>query len=994
MAFPLATTDRLLLRFSRTGDPRVLGRLFDRTAPELLRVATWLCGNRTDAEDLLQRTFVTVIEARSTYDPARRALPWLCGIVGNHAKKLHEQRQRRIDSSSGPAAQRDPAAIAADAELAAMVARLRAEMGSPYAEVLDLHLGQGLNAKEIAERLDRPAGTVRTQLVRALALLRKQLPTGFVAGMLIAPSVQAASLATVRAMVMAKSGVGTATLTGAMAMATTSSIGGTLMAKKLVVVIPALALLLGGGAWALWQADADGQMPETTRAVGAEIEGRQQQPLANELVAEPTQREAVLPVSGEVVDPGFATLVIRIKWQHDGSPAQAVGVRVLPQPGSRFLNHAGLTDITGTLRLQGIRPGPCWLTSAFTKLAELDLDAGVVQTIELTAQRAGVVRGTVVDADGRAVADARLWLSDVASWRDGFEVGRSDEAGRFELPIGSSHYLGARKAGHTPSYLRDIEGRGTPEVTLRLRGPAGAVHGKVFDANGQPFAGVIVEIGMPGGWTIPGSTRHERLVHPTPPRVRTSTSGEFHFEGVEPRNNTLHAWASGHAPFQGTVLVEAGKASETIVAMHRGAIVEGTVRDARQQPVAGAYVVANRHDHDSLGATSTNALGQFRLEDLLPGSIHLSVKHDDATAQTSVQVAAGGLARWDAVLAGGRSLAGTVVGPDRKPLAGLQVGCLEDSAPIPLRWATTDPDGHFILADVGSHPIDLIVQQGDVPLVHNRKVRTDTENLVIALTTRDLPSATVQGRIVDTTGKPVAASIVVMPRAFRFGASVQSDPATGRFQFGPKPAGSYNLTIEAPGFGRVPLGTVNLQPNEERKLEDLVLAAAGRVEIAVPSGADQQGNMLKIVRDDGIVVTFVMVDHRAATAELQPGTYTVVAQVGNDGAATSFTVQSGATVRCELRCVPMVRVVVDFRDPGPTAKDLEIATVVRDASGTLVDVFQTYPSNDPPLRQQVSLPPGSYHLDCRASDGRRATAPVSIRSATESPALTIDLPAK
>ena len=224
MAFPLATTDRLLLRFSRTGDPRVLGRLFDRTAPELLRVATWLCGNRTDAEDLLQRTFVTVIEARSTYDPARRALTWLCGIVGNHAKKLHEQRQRRIDSSSGPAAQRDPAAIAADAELAAMVARLRAEMGSPYAEVLDLHLGQGLNAKEIAERLDRPAGTVRTQLVRALALLRKQLPTGFVAGMLIAPSVQAASLATVRAMVMAKSGVGTATLTGAMAMETTSSI--------------------------------------------------------------------------------------------------------------------------------------------------------------------------------------------------------------------------------------------------------------------------------------------------------------------------------------------------------------------------------------------------------------------------------------------------------------------------------------------------------------------------------------------------------------------------------------------------------------------------------------------------------------------------------------------------------------------------------------------------------------------------------------------------
>src|SRR3970282_1420737 len=113
----------------------------------------------------------------------------------------------------------------------------------------------------------------------------------------------------------------------------------------------------------------------------------------------------------------------------------------------------------------------------------------------------------------------------------------------------------------------------------------------------------------------------------------------------------------------------------------------------------------------------------------------------------------------------------------------------------------TDTDGHFILTDVGSRPIDLIVQQGEVPLVHSRKVRTDTEDLVIALTVRALPSATVQGRIVDTTGKPVAASILVMPRAFRFGTSVPSDPATGRFQFGPKPAGGYDLAVEAPGFG-------------------------------------------------------------------------------------------------------------------------------------------------------------------------------------------------
>src|SRR5262245_51398570 len=133
MPLPFASPDRLLAHFQRTGDPRSLGRLFDRTAPELLRIAAWLAGNRPDAEDLLQRTFLTVLTARGSFDAGRRAMPWLCGILGNHCKKLHEQRARR-DEPREPASERDPVAAAADREFAAAVARVRAELGSPYAE--------------------------------------------------------------------------------------------------------------------------------------------------------------------------------------------------------------------------------------------------------------------------------------------------------------------------------------------------------------------------------------------------------------------------------------------------------------------------------------------------------------------------------------------------------------------------------------------------------------------------------------------------------------------------------------------------------------------------------------------------------------------------------------------------------------------------------------------------------------------------------------------
>ncbi|MCA8949337.1 MAG: sigma-70 family RNA polymerase sigma factor, partial [Planctomycetes bacterium] len=181
---PIGKADRLLRRFCRTGDPRALGLLFDHAAPELLRAALWLCGDKSDAEDLLQRTFVTVIEARANYDAGRRAMPWLCGVLGNHARKLHERRERErghhrrltVLVQRDDHAAMSPADELAESEVVERIAMLRSELGSPYREVLDLHLGRGLKPAEIAAELGREPATVRTQLVRGLAKLRERVP--------------------------------------------------------------------------------------------------------------------------------------------------------------------------------------------------------------------------------------------------------------------------------------------------------------------------------------------------------------------------------------------------------------------------------------------------------------------------------------------------------------------------------------------------------------------------------------------------------------------------------------------------------------------------------------------------------------------------------------------------------------------------------------------------------------------------------------------------
>src|ERR1041384_2275261 len=72
MPIRLRSIDRHFARFYRTGDAEALGRVFDATARELLHVAAWLAGNRTDAEDLLQRTFLTAIEDHASFARQRR----------------------------------------------------------------------------------------------------------------------------------------------------------------------------------------------------------------------------------------------------------------------------------------------------------------------------------------------------------------------------------------------------------------------------------------------------------------------------------------------------------------------------------------------------------------------------------------------------------------------------------------------------------------------------------------------------------------------------------------------------------------------------------------------------------------------------------------------------------------------------------------------------------------------------------------------------------
>ena len=153
------------------------------------------------------------------------------------------------------------------------------------------------------------------------------------------------------------------------------------MTKKLAVISFALLLLVGSGYWLATQSNADASAGLVAAGVEqAELHvPTKAQPVAELVVRDPVAVGSNKPTTDDVhPDPGFAALVVRLRWSQDDSPASSVAVRALPQPGSYVHECSGLTDDEGEVVLRRIRPGRCWLVSSFTSLEQVDLVAGEV----------------------------------------------------------------------------------------------------------------------------------------------------------------------------------------------------------------------------------------------------------------------------------------------------------------------------------------------------------------------------------------------------------------------------------------------------------------------------------------------------------------------------------------------------------------------------------------------------------------------------------------
>ena len=160
------------------GTDRVFERLVRDHQDRVYALGLALTGNRHDAEDVAQDTFIRAYKALATYSPARirdlKQKAWLHRIAVNVVRnRVRGIRPRMVelngsepDHATGP--EEDVLLKAEIDELAARVACLPTR----YREAVVLRHVQDLSYAEVAETLGQPVGTVKANVHRGLKILR------------------------------------------------------------------------------------------------------------------------------------------------------------------------------------------------------------------------------------------------------------------------------------------------------------------------------------------------------------------------------------------------------------------------------------------------------------------------------------------------------------------------------------------------------------------------------------------------------------------------------------------------------------------------------------------------------------------------------------------------------------------------------------------------------------------------------------------------------
>ena len=181
----MAETDAQLIALCRAGDVDAFGRIYERHERALFRHALYLLGQREDADDVKQETFLRAFRMMSTFRNDYNIRAWLFKICGNLCCDLLRRRQRRpqisLDSETAAccladeAQSNDPIRIAERSDTVAAFLQVLQGMPVQQRQAITLYLLEGFGYDQIAEILGCARGSAKMRVLRALEQYRERV---------------------------------------------------------------------------------------------------------------------------------------------------------------------------------------------------------------------------------------------------------------------------------------------------------------------------------------------------------------------------------------------------------------------------------------------------------------------------------------------------------------------------------------------------------------------------------------------------------------------------------------------------------------------------------------------------------------------------------------------------------------------------------------------------------------------------------------------------
>jgi len=550
----------------------------------------------------------------------------------------------------------------------------------------------------------------------------------------------------------------------------------------------------------------------------------------------------------------------------DDDERPAASARVAIAGAALWPARATTTDAAGDVRIGSLTAGAYALrASKGDMVSPIELDLSVARGEEKAAtlrlSRGHFVAVRVADGDGQdadPIASAEVTLAEGGLSPFPLEA-TTDSKGRARIgPIAAGPAtLTARADGFVPKGAIAVADPAPAETRVGLV-RAGVLTGHVVDARGYPVSGATVEIAgtdlnggpivedprrsnfqaahfdamlgglaplLPGGelGVVPGPVPPIAIagpggagafaagpVHPETSAWVTADDGTFRATPASPGRvrAIVRSPEFVEAQSEMVTLTPGGEAHVEVV-MHQGGSLEGRVFDAREQPVAGARVIASATTGMLERATSTARDGTFAFA-ALPASVDLTVgssDDDQPEARLTVAIAEGG--RQEVIVhlpAKREALPVTVVDHRGFGIETAQVNASSIASDAAVRTtAFTDSHGDATLKAMRGLPLRVEVRApGRAP----RIVTTDgnEESLRIEMS----PAESASGQVVAARGGDAIVGAQVTLRT-ELGVRRTHTDAGGAFILAALAPGT--ATIEVRAIGYAPVATALMVPD-------------------------------------------------------------------------------------------------------------------------------------------------------------------------------------